>query len=58
MDRPAMPEDGGEKRPQLAVRRLSNTNAAGLRLLAVCFMSFTVGLSDTAPTVLRPNIEK
>ncbi|KAK1755389.1 MFS general substrate transporter [Echria macrotheca] len=51
-DRPAKLRDDRD------ARQSRPTPSSGLRLLAVCFMSFTNALSDTAPSALIPTLEK
>jgi len=58
MDRLMKPKDGGEKGAMMTTGRFPDTSADRVRLLAVCLMSFSIALSDTAPSALLPSIEK
>ncbi|KAK4449857.1 major facilitator superfamily domain-containing protein [Podospora aff. communis PSN243] len=58
MDRRVKPKDGGDKIAIITAGRSRGAPADRLQLLAVCLLSFSIALSDTAPSALRPSIEK
>jgi hypothetical protein len=58
MDRRVKPKDGSDKIAIITAGRSRGATTDRLQLLAVCLLSFSIALSDTAPSALQPSIEK